>query len=122
MGGTIGPAGYPNGSFIRYTRMDELPQLINVLRGEMSVIGPRPERPYFVEKLTSAIPLYCARHYVKPGITGWAQVNAPYGASIDDSREKLRYDLYYIKHCSLLLDIIILFRTLRVIILREGAR
>lgn len=110
------------GRFIRYTRIDELPQLLNVLRGDMSVIGPRPERPYFVEKLAAEIPLYLARHYVKPGITGWAQVNAPYGASIEDTRTKLRYDLYYIKHCTLVLDLLILLRTIRVILLQEGAR
>ena len=110
------------GMFIRYCRIDELPQLLNVLRGEMSIIGPRPERPYFVEKLAANIPLYITRHYVKPGITGWAQVNAPYGASIEDAREKLRYDLYYIKHRGLLLDLLILWRTLRVVVLAEGAR
>jgi exopolysaccharide biosynthesis polyprenyl glycosylphosphotransferase len=110
------------GRFIRYTRIDELPQLLNVLRGEMSIIGPRPERPFFVEKLTAAIPLYSLRHLVKPGITGWAQVNASYGASIEDTRVKLRYDLYYIKHRGIILDLLILLRTLRVIILQEGAR
>ena len=110
------------GKFIRYTRIDELPQLVNVLGGDMSIIGPRPERPYFVERLAQAIPLYSARHYVKPGITGWAQINAPYGASIDEARHKLRYDLYYIKHCSLFLDLLILLRTIRVVLLREGAR
>jgi sugar transferase (PEP-CTERM system associated) len=110
------------GTFIRYTRIDELPQLLNVLRGEMSIIGPRPERPYFVEKLGAAIPLYSVRHYVKPGITGWAQVNAPYGASIEDGRQKLRYDLYYIKYRGLLLDLLILLRTIRVVVLREGGR
>jgi exopolysaccharide biosynthesis polyprenyl glycosylphosphotransferase len=110
------------GRFIRYARIDELPQLLNVLRGEMSIIGPRPERPYFVEKLATAIPFYSLRHLVKPGITGWAQVNASYGASIEDSRIKLNYDLYYIKRRGLLLDLKILLRTLRVIILQEGAR
>jgi sugar transferase (PEP-CTERM system associated) len=110
------------GRLIRYTRIDELPQLLNVLRGDMSMIGPRPERPYFVEMLASAIPLYTARHLVKPGITGWAQVNAPYGASVDGAREKLAYDLYYIKRRSFLLDMLILLRTLRVVFLQEGAR
>jgi exopolysaccharide biosynthesis polyprenyl glycosylphosphotransferase len=110
------------GRFIRYARIDELPQLLNVLRGDMSVIGPRPERPYFVEQLTAAIPLYCLRHGVKPGITGWAQVKASYGASIEDARVKLRYDLYYIKHRGLILDLSILLRTLRVVMLLEGAR
>ena len=88
----------------------------------MSVIGPRPERPVFVEQLSAAIPLYPLRHDVKPGITGWAQVNASYGASIEDAREKLKYDLYYIKHCRFLLDLLILLRTIRVVLLREGAR
>jgi lipopolysaccharide/colanic/teichoic acid biosynthesis glycosyltransferase len=88
----------------------------------MSIIGPRPERPYFVEKLSAAIPLYEVRHWVNPGITGWAQVSAPYGASLEDTREKLRYDLYYIKHRSLFFDILILLRTIRVIIFQEGAR
>jgi sugar transferase (PEP-CTERM system associated) len=110
------------GKFIRYTRIDELPQLLNVLRGDMSMIGPRPERPYFVDMLAAAIPLYAARHLIKPGITGWAQVKAPYGASIEAAREKLAYDLYYIKRRSFLLDIQILLRTLRVVFLQEGAR
>jgi exopolysaccharide biosynthesis polyprenyl glycosylphosphotransferase len=110
------------GRFIRYTRVDELPQLLNVLRGDMSIIGPRPERPYFVEKLTAAIPLYRLRHCVKPGITGWAQVKASYGASIEDAHVKLRYDLYYIKYRGFILDLLILLRTLRVVIFQEGAR
>ena len=110
------------GRFIRFTRIDELPQLFNVLRGDMSIIGPRPERPYFVNRLATEIPFYSARHCVKPGITGWAQVNAPYGASTEDTRTKLRYDLYYIKHCSFRLDVLILLRTIRVIVLQEGAR
>jgi len=110
------------GRFIRYTRIDELPQLLNVLRGDMSIIGPRPERPYFVEKLAAAIPLYSLRLSVKPGITGWAQVNASYEGSIEDTRVKLRYDLYYIKYRSFMLDLLILLRTLRVIIFQEGAR
>jgi sugar transferase (PEP-CTERM system associated) len=110
------------GSFIRPMRIDELPQLINVLRGEMSMIGPRPERPHFVEQLARVIPLYSERSYVKPGITGWAQVNYPYGASVDDARQKLSYDLYYVKNRSLLLDLLILIATVRVILFREGAR
>ncbi len=110
------------GRFIRFTRVDELPQLLNVLRGEMSIIGPRPERPYFVERLAAILPNYNARHLVKPGITGWAQVSAPYGASVDDARTKLRYDLYYIKHRGLWLDVAILLRTIRVILFRKGAR
>ncbi|HUB11666.1 MAG TPA: exopolysaccharide biosynthesis polyprenyl glycosylphosphotransferase [Acetobacteraceae bacterium] len=110
------------GRFIRPMRIDELPQLLNVLLGEMSMIGPRPERPHFVEQLTRVIPLYRQRAYVKPGLTGWAQVNYPYGASVEDAREKLAYDLYYIKNRGLLLDLLILFATVRVILSREGAR
>lgn len=110
------------GSFIRPMRIDELPQLINVLRGEMSMIGPRPERPHFVEQLAKIIPFYSERAYVKPGITGWAQVNYPYGASVEDARQKLSYDLYYVKNRNLLLDVLILFATIRVILFREGAR
>jgi exopolysaccharide biosynthesis polyprenyl glycosylphosphotransferase len=110
------------GRLIRYTRIDELPQLLNVLRGEMSMVGPRPERPYFVEQLSVAIPFYAARHYIRPGITGWAQVNAPYSASIEDTREKLRYDLYYIKHRSLYLYVFVLLRTVQVVLRGEGAR
>lgn len=110
------------GNFIRPMRIDELPQLINVLRGEMSLIGPRPERPQFVEELARIIPFYRERSYVKPGITGWAQVNFPYGASVEDARQKLAYDLYYVKNRSLLLDLFILLATIRVILFREGAR
>jgi exopolysaccharide biosynthesis polyprenyl glycosylphosphotransferase len=110
------------GTFIRAGRIDELPQLFNVLRGEMSMIGPRPERPMFVEELARAIPFYNQRGYVKPGLTGWAQVNYPYGASVEDAREKLAYDLYYVKNRSLLLDLLILISTVRVILFREGAR
>jgi lipopolysaccharide/colanic/teichoic acid biosynthesis glycosyltransferase len=103
-------------------RIDELPQLLNVLRGEMSMIGPRPERPHFVEQLAGIIPFYRVRSSVKPGITGWAQVNYPYGASVEDARQKLAYDLYYVKNRSLLLDLLILLATIRVILFREGAR
>jgi len=110
------------GSFIRPMRIDELPQLLNVLLGEMSLIGPRPERPQFVEQLSRIIPFYRERSYVKPGITGWAQVNFPYGASVEDARQKLSYDLYYVKNRSLLLDLLILLATVRVILFREGAR
>jgi len=110
------------GSFIRPMRIDELPQLINVLRGEMSLVGPRPERPIFVEELARMIPFYHERSYVRPGITGWAQVNFPYGASVEDTRQKLSYDLYYVKNRNLLLDIFILAATIRVILFREGAR
>ena len=110
------------GSFLRRTRIDELPQLVNVLRGQMSFIGPRPERPHFVEKLSEVVPHYRDRTSVKPGLTGWAQVNFPYGASIEDARVKLSYDLYYVKHRSLLLDLLILIATIRVILFAEGAR
>jgi exopolysaccharide biosynthesis polyprenyl glycosylphosphotransferase len=110
------------GSFIRPMRIDELPQLLNVLRGEMSLVGPRPERPVFVEELARVIPFYRERGYVKPGVTGWAQVNYPYGASVEDARQKLSYDLYYVKNRSLLLDLFILTATIRVILFREGAR
>lgn len=110
------------GSFLRRTRIDELPQLVNVLRGQMSFIGPRPERPHFVEKLSEVVPHYRDRASVKPGLTGWAQVNFPYGASVEDARVKLSYDLYYVKHRSLLLDLLILVATIRVILFQEGAR
>ena len=110
------------GSFIRRTRIDELPQLINVLKGDMSFVGPRPERPQFVAELSQAIPYYDLRHYVKPGITGWAQILYPYGASINDAREKLQYDLYYLKNYSIFLDINILLQTIQVILWRKGAR
>jgi len=110
------------GAFMRASRIDELPQLFNVLRGEMSMIGPRPERPIFVEELAKVIPFYNHRGYVKPGLTGWAQVNYPYGASVDDAREKLAYDLYYVKNRGVLLDLVILLATVRVILFREGGR
>ncbi|MBV8092099.1 MAG: TIGR03013 family PEP-CTERM/XrtA system glycosyltransferase [Acetobacteraceae bacterium] len=110
------------GAFIRATRIDELPQLLNVLRGEMSFVGPRPERPHFVDQLAPIIPFYEHRASVKPGITGWAQVNYPYGASVEDARAKLSYDLYYVKNRSLFLDLLILVATVRVILFQEGAR
>ena len=110
------------GRFIRCTRIDELPQLFNVLRGEMSMVGPRPERPHFVDQLGAIIPSYHERHTVLPGITGWAQINYPYGASIEDARQKLRYDLDYIANHSLLLDLEILVATVGVVIGRIGAR
>jgi exopolysaccharide biosynthesis polyprenyl glycosylphosphotransferase len=108
------------GRFLRATRLDELPQLWNVLLGEMSFIGPRPERPDFNSELEAAIPYYDLRHLVKPGITGWAQVLYPYGASVKDAREKLQYDLYYIKNYSVMLDVLILIRTLRVVLVGRG--
>lgn len=110
------------GSMIRKTRIDEIPQILNVLRGEMSFVGPRPERPAFVAELGALIPFYDYRHAVKPGITGWAQINYPYGASVEDARRKLQFDLYYIKNQSLLLDLLILIQTVRVILWPAGAR
>ncbi|GAH73341.1 unnamed protein product, partial [marine sediment metagenome] len=100
------------GRFMRLTRVDELPQFINVLRGDMSFVGPRPERPEFVEELARKIPHYRLRHLVKPGITGWAQITYPYGADLEDARNKLRYDLYYVKHGNLGLDLVIVLRTI----------
>ncbi|MFC0590870.1 TIGR03013 family XrtA/PEP-CTERM system glycosyltransferase [Novosphingobium aquiterrae] len=110
------------GQFIRKTRIDELPQTWTVLKGEMSFVGPRPERPEFVCELEQQLPYYAERHMVKPGITGWAQINYPYGASIQDSRHKLEYDLYYAKNYTPFLDLLILLQTLRVVLWREGAR
>ncbi len=110
------------GQFIRKTRIDELPQVINVLKGDMSFVGPRPERPFFVENLQDEIPLYGVRHNVKPGITGWAQANYPYGASVEDARKKLAYDLYYVKNSSLFLDIVVLLQTVRVVVMLAGSR
>jgi lipopolysaccharide/colanic/teichoic acid biosynthesis glycosyltransferase len=110
------------GWFMRRTRIDELPQLINVLRGEMGFIGPRPERPHFVEQLALLIPHYRERARVKPGLTGWAQVNYPYGASVEDARAKLSYDLFYVRNRGMLLDLSILCATVRVILFQEGAR
>lgn len=116
------PRVTPIGSFLRKTRLDELPQVLNVLSGSMSFVGPRPERPYFVEQLSSEVPFYRERHCVKPGITGWAQIQYPYGASVEDARRKLEYDLYYIKNYSLFLDLLIILQTMRVILFPSGAR
>lgn len=110
------------GRIIRKVRIDELPQIFNVLKGDMSFVGPRPERPFFVEKLVKEIPYYTSRHSVKPGITGWAQVRANYGASVEDSLEKLQFDLYYIKNHGLFLDLMILFQTAQVVLWGKGAR
>ena len=110
------------GAFIRRTRIDEIPQVINVLFGHMSFVGPRPERPVFVNSLREKIPYYDVRHRVKPGITGWAQINYPYGASDEDAKAKLAFDLYYVKNWNLFLDAVILFQTARVVLWREGAR
>jgi sugar transferase (PEP-CTERM system associated) len=109
------------GRMIRKTRLDELPQLWNVLRGDMSFVGPRPERPYFVDELAKEIPFYQQRHVVKPGLTGWAQVKYRYGSSLEDAMEKLRYDLYYIKHLSVSFDLTIVFDTVKVVLFRKGA-
>jgi sugar transferase (PEP-CTERM system associated) len=110
------------GAVIRKLRIDELAQILNVLRGDMSFVGPRPERPYFVANLAAAIPYYHERHWMRPGITGWAQINYPYGASIEDAQHKLSYDLYYIKNRSMFLDLLILLQTARVIFWNYGAR
>jgi sugar transferase (PEP-CTERM system associated) len=110
------------GRFIRATRIDEIPQIINVLEGDMSFIGPRPERPYFVQQLRREMPYYDLRHRVKPGITGWAQVNYRYGESIEDARQKLAFDLYYVKNNDFFLDLTILVQTVRVIVFAHGAQ
>lgn len=110
------------GRFIRKTRLDELPQIINVLRGEMSIVGPRPERPEFVEKLAESIPYYLERHSVKPGITGWAQLRYSYGSTEEDAIEKLQYDLYYIKNHRMSLDVLIILQTVEVVMWKKGAR
>jgi sugar transferase (PEP-CTERM system associated) len=110
------------GSVIRKLRIDELPQLFSVLNGDMSLVGPRPERPFFVDQLTREIPYYAVRQSVKPGVTGWAQVRYHYGATLEDSAEKLQYDLYYVKNHSLFLDLVILFETVGVVLMAKGAR
>ncbi|NVN98002.1 MAG: TIGR03013 family PEP-CTERM/XrtA system glycosyltransferase [Geobacteraceae bacterium] len=112
----------PIARFMRKSRLDELPQLYNVLIGNMSFIGPRPERPEFVRKLQELIPFYSKRHFLKPGLTGWAQIKHPYGASVEESFEKLRYDLYYFKNMNLMLDTVILLKTIRVIFSQFGGR
>ncbi len=110
------------GNFLRQARIDEMPQLLNVLMGDMSLVGPRPERPAFVEQLATHLPMYAERHMVKAGLTGWAQINYPYGASIEDARSKLSYDLYYVKNFSILFDLLIILQTLRVVLWPSGAR
>jgi sugar transferase (PEP-CTERM system associated) len=110
------------GRFIRKTRLDELPQLWNVMRGDMSFVGPRPERPFFVEQLAREIPFYLQRHAVRPGLTGWAQVKYQYGSTVEDAMEKLRYDLYYIKHLSVFFDLTIALDTVKVILFGKGAK
>jgi exopolysaccharide biosynthesis polyprenyl glycosylphosphotransferase len=110
------------GGFLRRMRIDELPQIINVLKGEMSFVGPRPERPVFVQTLTQEIPFYAERHRARPGITGWAQINHPYGASIEDAEEKHAYDLYYLKNFSIFFDILIVLSTPKAILIGKGGR
>jgi sugar transferase (PEP-CTERM system associated) len=110
------------GNIIRRVRIDELPQLFNVLRGDMSLVGPRPERPFFVEQLTQEIPFYALRHSVKPGVTGWAQVRYHYGSTVEDSLQKLQFDLYYVKNHTLFLDLVVLLETVGVVLTGKGAR
>jgi sugar transferase (PEP-CTERM system associated) len=110
------------GHIIRRLRIDELPQIFNVLKGEMSLVGPRPERQFFVDQLTQEIPFFAARHSVKPGVTGWAQVRYQYGATVEDAQEKLQYDLYYVKNHTLFLDLVVLFETVGVVLTGKGAR
>ena len=110
------------GKVIRKLRIDELPQIFNVMKGDMSFVGPRPERPYFVDELTKKITYYPSRHTVKPGITGWAQIRYSYGATVEDAVQKLQYDLYYVKNHSLFLDIVILMQTAQVVLFGKGAR
>jgi len=110
------------GKVLRLSRMDEIPQLWNVLRGDMSLVGPRPERPEFVDRLSKEIPYYYLRHTVRPGITGWAQIRYKYGNSVEDAKEKLRYDLFYIKNMSAGLDVLVFFQTIKIILLGRGAK
>jgi len=112
----------PLGRFLRFSRLDEIPQLWNVLKGDMSLVGPRPERPEFVDWLNREIPYYYLRHTIRPGITGWAQVRYKYGSTVEDAKEKLRYDLFYIKNFSPGLDLLILLQTIKIILLGRGAR
>jgi sugar transferase (PEP-CTERM system associated) len=110
------------GAFIRKTRLDEIPQLFNVLRGDMSLVGPRPERPEFVQELEKAIPYYRERHRMKPGLTGWAQLRYQYGSTLDDAKQKLQYDLYYVKNANMFLDLVVLLETVEVVLMGKGAR
>jgi lipopolysaccharide/colanic/teichoic acid biosynthesis glycosyltransferase len=110
------------GRYLRRYRIDELPQFLNVIRGEMSFVGPRPERPEFVELLRRRIPFYDERHSVRPGITGWAQVNYPYGATVEDASNKLEYDLFYLKNMSIVFDFAIVFETVRIVLFGRGSR
>ena len=110
------------GRFLRKSRLDELPQFFNILRGDMSFVGPRPERPYFVDILEEKLQYYRERHVVKPGLTGWAQIKFRYGASELDSREKLEYDFFYVKNASVVLDLAIIFETVKIVLFGQGAR
>jgi lipopolysaccharide/colanic/teichoic acid biosynthesis glycosyltransferase len=110
------------GRVIRKIRVDEIPQFWNIIKGEMSFVGPRPERPHFVAQLAEEIPFYEHRHLVAPGLTGWAQIKYPYGASVADARQKLQYDLYYIKNQSLALDLVIVFETVKTVLFGKGGR
>ena len=110
------------GSFLRKTRLDEIPQVFAVFRGDMSFVGPRPERPFFVQQLKAQIPFFGLREAVKPGITGWAQIRYPYGATVEEAKNKLEYDLYYVQHQSLFLDVAICFHTVKTVLFGRGAR
>jgi exopolysaccharide biosynthesis polyprenyl glycosylphosphotransferase len=110
------------GKFLRTSRLDEIPQLWCVLKGDMAFVGPRPERPEFIEELSKKIPYYGVRHMVRPGVTGWAQVKYKYGSTIEDAREKLQYDLFYIKNASIGLDLLIMFQTVKIVLLGRGAQ
>jgi len=110
------------GTFLRKTRLDELPQLYNVLKGDMSLVGPRPERPEFVLDLEKTIPYYRERHRVKPGLTGWAQLRYQYGSTLEDAKQKLQYDLYYVKNMNIFLDMVVLLETVEVVLMGKGAR
>jgi lipopolysaccharide/colanic/teichoic acid biosynthesis glycosyltransferase len=112
----------PVGRFLRMMRLDEIPQLWNVLKGDMSFVGPRPERPEFVERLSREIPYYHLRHFLRPGITGWAQICYEYGSSVEQAKEKLKYDLYYIKHLSVAFDLYIIFQTIKIVLFGRGAK
>ncbi len=110
------------GKLIRQIRVDEIPQFWSIIKGEMSFVGPRPEREHFVSQLASEVPFYEHRHLVTPGLTGWAQIKYPYGASVEDARQKLQYDLYYIKNQSLALDLVIIFETIKIVLFGKGGR
>jgi len=110
------------GAFIRKYRLDELPQFFNILNGTMSLVGPRPEQPYFCEMLETSLDFFSQRHTVRPGITGWAQIKYQYGSTVEDARRKLELDLFYIKHLSISLDMVIVFETVKVIFLGKGAK